>query len=64
MKHHYTKDDSIRTIYRKCQCGETAHDPKAGLVEELNPPSGAKVDGAWVHYYVCRNCRRRTWIKA
>lgn len=34
-----------RKIYRKCSCGETAHDRRANLN-----------DGRWSYTWACRNC--------
>jgi hypothetical protein len=38
-------------IYRKCVCGETAHDLKYQLAREYGGPAGS---GRFV--YACRNC--------
>jgi hypothetical protein len=39
----------VSTIYRKCKCGETAHDYKYQSARELNATHGR---GVWA----CRNC--------
>ena len=44
-----TKLHGKKTIYRQCDCGETAHD---GAADKNS-------NGEWFHFYACRNCGSR-----
>ena len=43
------------TVYRKCPCGETAHDYKG----ELTPRVQGRTDIGGHLIYACRNCGRQ-----
>lgn len=47
----------MTTIYRKCECGETAHDYKYQTAQELKADAGR---GVWA----CRNCGKLALTRA
>lgn len=58
-----TRIIKAKTIYRKCLCGETAHDGEAFILgtDWFAWPTNARGtgEGVWRYAYVCRNCKTR-----
>ena len=67
--HAYPVDTPVRvatispmakTIYRKCPCGETAHDGRAEQVPVL---LHGEPHSVWEYFHSCRNCGRRIAVR-